>query len=446
VNTLKPLLIFAVLIGVCYGVYSRINHKPTAPPPEAMVNWETGEPNVQMPDGAGGPGDHRVSGPLGNSFMAGANPGNGSSAGPGNGAGGNFPPTTTFTLGPGGAAPRADGSQIPGDIPPGSWEPPVDNGAGGGQYDAMSGPPAGQPGQAQGYDNNAYGQPPNYGQDPGNGQAGGPGQNPGAYGQMPAGGNELGGDPTGRSADPYGADAGRGGAMTPFAAALEAARHELDAGRLSEAHSQLSRWYDDPNLTPQEQQHLIELLDQLAGSVIYSTQNLMEPACEVQQGDTLERIAQRYNVPWQLLAKINGIEDPHSLRPGERLKVVRGPFSAVISLEKHTLTLMLANAYAGRFVIGVGQDFPPPEGQYFVKEKLVDPVYYGAGRTIERGDPANPLGRRWLGLGGQIGIHGTNDPRNVGQNGVPGSISLADRDVDDVFDILSEDSKVVIRR
>ena len=234
--------------------------------------------------------------------------------------------------------------------------------------------------------------------------------------------------------------------MTPFAAALEQVRHELDAGRLSEAHYQLSRWYDDPNLTPQEQQHLNELLDQLAGTVIYSTQNLMEPACEVQQGETLERIAQRYNVPWQLLAKINGIDDPHSLRPGERLKVVRGPFSAVISLEKHTLTLMLNNAYAGRFPIGVGQDFPPPEGQYFVNEKVVDPIYYGPGRTIERGDPANPLGRRWLGLGGQIGIHGTNDPRNIGQNGVPGSISLADRDVDDVFDILSEGSKVVIRR
>ena len=101
--------------------------------------------------------------------------------------------------------------------------------------------------------------------------------------------------------------------MTPFAAALEQVRHELDAGRLSEAHYQLSRWYDDPNLTPQEQQHLNELLDQLAGTVIYSTQNLMEPACEVQQGETLERIAQRYNVPWQLLAKINGIDDPHSL-------------------------------------------------------------------------------------------------------------------------------------
>jgi LysM repeat protein len=234
--------------------------------------------------------------------------------------------------------------------------------------------------------------------------------------------------------------------MTPFAAALDAVRHELDAGRLSEAHRQLSRWYDDPSLTPQEQQHLNELLDQLAGTVIYSTQNLMEPACEVQQGETLERIAQRYNVPWQLLAKINGIEDPHSLRPGERLKVVRGPFSAVINLEKHTLTLLLANAYAGRFPIGVGQDFPAPEGQYFINDKVVDPIYYGPGRTIGQGDPANPLGRRWLGLGGQIGIHGTNDPRNIGQSGVPGSISMAARDVDDVFDILSEGSKVVIRR
>ncbi len=234
--------------------------------------------------------------------------------------------------------------------------------------------------------------------------------------------------------------------MTPFAAALEQARHELDAGRLSEAHYQLSRWYDDPNLTPQEQQHLNELLDQLAGTVIYSTQNLMEPACEVQQGETLERIAQRYNVPWQLLAKINGIDDPNSLRPGERLKVVRGPFSAVISLEKHTLTLMLNNAYAGRFPIGIGQDFPPPEGQYFMNDKLQDPIYYGPGRTIDRGDPYNPLGRRWLGLGVSSASTARTIPATLAAATSPGSISMADRDIDDVFDILSEGSKVVVRR
>ena len=133
-----------------------------------------------------------------------------------------------------------------------------------------------------------------------------------AYGQMPAGWN----DPSG--VDPDG--------QRPTRPAPRAGRHDAVCRRIGgklgtswmpagwrKAHYQLSRWYDDPNLNPQEQQHLNELLDQLAGTVIYSTQNLMEPACEVQQGETLERIAQRYNVPWQLLAKINGIDDPHSL-------------------------------------------------------------------------------------------------------------------------------------
>ncbi len=448
-NTLKPMLIFAVLVGVCYGVYTRINHKPSTPPPEAMVNWETTEPHVQLPEGAVGAADNKSPGPLGNSFVAGAIP-SGAAAGSGVGGGGYFPSQTNFNPGPGAAPTQPDGGQMAGDPQAGGWTPPVDGGPGAAPYDAppqgaLGGPGGAAPLAGQGYDK-SYGQPQGYGQDAGNGSAGPPGQDPGSYSQMPGGSDPGGFDPAARTgADSF--DAGRAaGAMTPFGAALEEVRHELDAGRLSEAHYRLSRWYDDPNLTPQEQQRLNELLDQLAGTVIYSTQNLMEPACEVQQGETLERIAQRYNVPWQLLAKINGIEDPHSLRPGERLKVVRGPFSAVISLEKHTLTLMLNNAYAGRFPIGIGQDFPPPEGQYFVNDKLVDPIYYGPGRTIERGDPANPLGRRWLGLGGQIGIHGTNDPRNIGQTGVPGSISLADRDVDDVFDILSEGSKVVIRR
>ena len=55
VNTLKPLVIFAVLVGVCYGVYSRINHKSDRRlPPEAAGDWE-GSPNIEMGDAQGGP-------------------------------------------------------------------------------------------------------------------------------------------------------------------------------------------------------------------------------------------------------------------------------------------------------------------------------------------------------------------------------------------------------
>jgi LysM repeat protein len=235
-------------------------------------------------------------------------------------------------------------------------------------------------------------------------------------------------------------------ASSTFTVLMEAARRELDAGRLADVHRQLSSWYDDPRLSSYEQQRLTELLDQLAGTVVYSTQSLLEPEHEVQPGERLEDIGQRLNVPWQLLAKVNGIEDPQSLRPGERLKVVKGPFSAVVNLQKRQLTLMLGGMYAGRFPIGLGREHPAVEGNYVVAAKVPNPTYYGADRAIEPEDPSNPLGKRWIDLGNQLSIHGTNDPKNIGRTDLPGCISLSPHDAEDVFDILSIGSKVIIRR
>jgi lipoprotein-anchoring transpeptidase ErfK/SrfK len=109
---------------------------------------------------------------------------------------------------------------------------------------------------------------------------------------------------------------------------------------------------------------------------------------------------------------------------------------------------MLKGRYAGRFLIGVGRDVAQLEGQYTVREKKTDPVYIGPDRVIASSsrDPSNPLGKRLIELGNQVGIHGTNDPRNIGRNEGRGSIFLSDRDIDDVFDILSIGSRVVIRR
>jgi LysM repeat protein len=228
---------------------------------------------------------------------------------------------------------------------------------------------------------------------------------------------------------------------------MAGAKRELEAGQLAAALQHLSACYADPRLAPAEHQELSQLLDQVAGTVVYSTQHLLEPPYEVQPGERLEDIGQRYNVPWQLLAKINGIDDPQSLRPGERLKVVRGPFHAVVNLERRELTLMLADGlYAGRFGIGIGREHPPVEGVFSVSDKMVNPVYRGRDRAISADDPSNPLGERWIGLGSEMAIHGTDRPENVGRTDLPGSISLSPRDVEDVFDILSVGSKVTIRR
>jgi lipoprotein-anchoring transpeptidase ErfK/SrfK len=61
-------------------------------------------------------------------------------------------------------------------------------------------------------------------------------------------------------------------------------------------------------------------------------------------------------------------------------------------------------------------------------------------------DPGNPLGERWISLGTDLGIHGTGPLTDVSSTNQPGSISLGTRDIDDVYDILSEGSKVVIVR
>jgi lipoprotein-anchoring transpeptidase ErfK/SrfK len=435
VNTLKPLLIAAVLAGIGYGVYVRINGGNNGPPPGAPDSWDVA-PKVELPDVASASPAPAWPSPA--SVAATPAPANAPAQ-----------PTPTpapveqgapIPVGPGtpppGAAPVTDAPPIatanaPGAVsvtpPPGQVDPTSPQVS----VPQASMPPA-QPTQPAVVDAGNQAPP----------ASGPPGQSP-----YPTGPNENIPDRY-RTADAQAA-APPAGAAPPgdFTSAFDTARRELEVGQLASALEKLSAWYDSPQLTPAEHQQLNQLLDQVAGTVVYSTQHLLEPPYEVQPNERLEDIAQKYNVPWELLGKINGIEDPTSLRPGERLKVIRGPFTATISLDKRLLTLQLANgSYAGRFNIGIGREHPPREGVFAVSDKVKDPVYHGADRAVAAGDPSNPLGQRWIGLGSDLGIHGTDRPENVGRADLSGSVSLTPRDVSDVFDILSVGSKVVIRR
>lgn len=450
-NTLKPLMIVAVLAGIGYGVYVRLNRGNNAPPPVAE-GWDSA-PSVQMPDqtsdapwsqpATGEPGSPPAQMPPG---AAAAAP-----------AGGQAPPFGQQPGQPGQAPPfespaPAAANPAPPFTPPagGNEAPPF--ASGGGPADPTNLPPEGPPPAAN--------------------PAAPPAASPGDYpappvAATPPGPNAPVNDPYADSYDagatnpydtpaaestPPAAEQAPAGASPPadaggFAVAFDAAQRQLEGGQLAEALRQLSQWYDRSELTPQQQQQLNQLLDQVAGTVVYSTRSLTEPPYEVQPGERLQDIGDKYNVPWELLAKINGIDDPASLRPGERLKVVRGPFQAVVNLEKRELTLFAAEGlYAGRFQVGIGTEHPPQEGTFPVAEKVVNPVYYGRERAIGADDADNPLGERWIGLGGGVGIHGTNNPQNIGRTDLPGSISLGERDAADVFDILSVGSQVTIRR
>lgn len=423
-NSLKPLLTVAVLAGIGYGAYVRINRDSGAPPPAGVAAGWDATPKVQMPEVAMSPG--------GTAPWSGT-PTSPPTAAPAFGGDRGMPAVSTPPReappygapaaqgAPEGSAPAWNQGGAPGEAPVPAYPPaaaPHDPASPGG----TPFPPASEAANASA---------PPYSDTP-------PAEAVSPYDRYRDAPGAADAAPAPPAADPNAAS---------FASSMTAARQQLEAGQLAAALRQLSLWYDNPQLTPTEQQQLNQLLDQVAGTVVYSTQHLLEAPYEVQNGERLEDISQRYNVPWQLLAKINGIDDPQSLRPGERLKVVRGPFAAHISLEKRELTLMLADgSYAGRFKIGIGVDQPPREGVYTVSDKAADPVYRGRDRAIGPRDPNNPLGDRWIGLGPEMGIHGTNRPETIGRADLPGSISLRSPDIEDVFDILSVGSKVTIRR
>lgn len=230
-----------------------------------------------------------------------------------------------------------------------------------------------------------------------------------------------------------------------FASAWRAASKQLEQNQLPGALLTLSTAYGSPELTSDEARRMSELMDQLAGTVIYSRQHTLEAAYTVRGGESLSDIAAQYTVPWQLLANINGIDDPRSVLPGTELKVVRGPFRADVSLQRGELTMYLGKYYAGRFPITVGNDPAPREGTYEVLQKREGAQDYFApdGRVIAAGDADNPYGNHWIGLTSSLSIHGSPGSYRVDTRGC---ISLSPVDARDVFAILSENSRISIKR
>lgn len=446
-NSLKTLLVAAVLAAGGYGIYYSITHRgPANPATSEAPGWPsagTSSPTMQIPGpgvqpGAFGP----TGGPAASLPPAGVDGGVYGSAGSGSGAGGQFPPLVSS----GTAMPQ------PGANMPQSGIGPWPSGATASQPSI----PLPQPGTlpeaapAAFADANRFpfatGGTANLPPDAGGASAAAGGVAAGG-GTAASGGPRGGGDPLGAAGHAPGEPPIDAQLMARFNAFMEAVQARLDQGRLAEAHLALSTLYDNPDLPAPLARQVTQLLDQLAGTVIYSRGHYLEPAYHVRPGETLEQIAEGYQVPWLLLARINGIADPEQLQAGQELKVVRGPFSAVIHLERFELTLILNGRYAGRFAIGVGGDAPELLGAYTVREKITNPAYYGLdGSNIAADDPRNPLGEFLLDLGDGVALHGTDDPSKVGRLSERGIICLAPRDIDDLFGILSIGSQVVIER
>lgn len=216
----------------------------------------------------------------------------------------------------------------------------------------------------------------------------------------------------------------------------------LDEGDTLGAHRELSKLYW---AKPDARADILPKIEKTAEIIYFSPQpHFLEPYV-VQPEDQFAKFAKTYNVPWQYLARLNRV-DPTRIRPGQKLKVIRGPFSAVVDLSRYELTVHAHGYFVRRFDVGIGKQGTSPVGKFKVLEKVVNPQYTDPeGRVVDADDPTNPLGERWLDLGDGYGIHGTIDPDSIGRAESRGCIRLKKQDIEDVYDLLGVGSEVVIR-
>jgi LysM repeat protein len=178
---------------------------------------------------------------------------------------------------------------------------------------------------------------------------------------------------------------------------------------------------------------------------------------EVQHNDSLSEIGKKYKVPHEILQQINNIPDPKKLREGQKIKVVNGPFHAIVYKSTFTLDLYLQNTYVKSYKVGLGMEGKEtPTGKWRVKAggKLLNPTWRDpdTGRTYIADDPDYPLGSRWIAIEGLEGnalgrtgfaFHGTKDPETIGTRSSKGCIRLFNGDVIELYNlVVPVDSKV----
>lgn len=174
----------------------------------------------------------------------------------------------------------------------------------------------------------------------------------------------------------------------------------------------------------------------------------------VQTGETLGKIAKTYDITAGLIAQLNNIDNPNMIRVGQSLKVLNGPFHAVIDKGSFTMYLYLGDTPVRAFKVGLGANDNTPSGDWKVGSKLTNPTYYPprGGKVVASDDPNNPLGEHWIALVGisgeavgqqRYGIHGTNEPESIGRDMSLGCVRMHNEDVAQVYNMLIPGKSIV---
>jgi hypothetical protein len=251
-----------------------------------------------------------------------------------------------------------------------------------------------------------------------------------------------------------------------------AADQSIAAGRQAEARVSLNRALHDPRASDADVEMLRARLTDLNQTLVFSPVAAPgDPLADIhtiQSGDRLVKLVNAYDlkVDWRLIQRVNKMTDPGRLRIGQKLKIVRGPFHAVVHKSDYRLDLYSDmtdpdgnRLFIRSFSVGLGEFNSTPLGKWVVRQssKLVNPHWVNprTGERFDANDPKNPIGEYWLGLTGidpstevlsGYGIHGTIEPESIGHDASMGCVRMLSEDIALVYEMLVEGySQVEIR-
>jgi hypothetical protein len=185
---------------------------------------------------------------------------------------------------------------------------------------------------------------------------------------------------------------------------------------------------------------------------------------KVVSGDSLEKIRRKRELAtdWRLIQRVNKIANPNSIRVGQSLKLVRGPFHAVVNKSAYRVDVFAGSPedpanwlFIKGYRAGLGEGNSTPIGNYVIKKgsKLVNPPWVNprTGERFDKDDPKNPIGEFWIGWQGMgdsqantgYGFHGTIEPDSIGQQKSMGCVRLGSTDIAELYELLAEEVSVV---
>ncbi len=165
---------------------------------------------------------------------------------------------------------------------------------------------------------------------------------------------------------------------------------------------------------------------------------------EVVPGDSLEKIAKKFNTTIELIKKANNLSG-NLIKPSMKLKVQKKSFSIVVDKSQNTLTLFSSGEIIKVYTVSTGKSNSTPVGTFKIVNKLVNPPWYSAKGVIPPDSPENVLGTRWLGIDkAGYGIHGTDNPDTIGYQSTEGCIRMYNADAEELYAIVPSGTKVAI--